>query len=264
MCCFRLHEAELAPAAKVPHAGRIQPGLAPGRIAPEHLDVGRSNMGRHLLKKRGSPGQHDEKVTLIVFIFCNAFFSHGRCSILNSFLACLSGAHGSNVLLMWHPALHCSASFSVDRACTSIQNTTSRDCKPSYLAPGHLYFKRVCESLHQNSESLGFRLTQCQQLLTCEAMSDDLQAPLLDHSGEKDALWKALRTELHAILILCGPACIQLGFQQVTLTARRLDKYKGASVSQPSGLCRRFWLQTRSSPEAWEPMPWQLLPSALQ
>ena len=48
-------------------------------------------------------------------------------------------------------------------------------------------------------------------------MSDDLQGPLLDRSGEKDALWKAFKTELRAILILCGPAIIQLGFQQVSL-----------------------------------------------
>ncbi|CAK0774062.1 hypothetical protein CVIRNUC_004130 [Coccomyxa viridis] len=53
-------------------------------------------------------------------------------------------------------------------------------------------------------------------------MSDDLQGPLLDRSGEKDALWKAFETELRAILILCGPACIQLGFQQAVLVTNQI------------------------------------------
>lgn len=49
-------------------------------------------------------------------------------------------------------------------------------------------------------------------------MSHDAQEPLLvsfqEDGDGKGALWVAFKQELKAILILCGPACIQLGFQQ--------------------------------------------------
>ena len=64
-------------------------------------------------------------------------------------------------------------------------------------------------------------------------MSHDAQEPLLGSFREvgdgKGASWVAFKQELKAILILCGPACIQLGFQQAILVP---DTVKWLEIAQ--------------------------------
>ncbi len=49
------------------------------------------------------------------------------------------------------------------------------------------------------------------------------QEPLLrTNSGSGTPQWTAFKEELRAIVILCGPACIQLGFQQAIIVTNQV------------------------------------------